>query len=86
MRVVSLLPSATDTIVALQLSNLLVGRSHEVQGAHCNSCVCAYEQLLLQESSSALPFKQGLRTPSLILQPTDSVCSVTGPRSKGCPP
>jgi hypothetical protein len=31
MRVVSLLPSATDTIVALQMSNLLVGRSHEVR-------------------------------------------------------
>ena len=30
LRVVSLLPSATDTVVALGLAPLLVGRSHEV--------------------------------------------------------
>lgn len=29
LRVVSLLPSATDTVVALGLAHLLVGRSHE---------------------------------------------------------
>lgn len=32
-RVISLLPSATDTVVALQAAHLLVGRSHEVQCA-----------------------------------------------------
>lgn len=36
MRVVSLLPSATDTLVALDLANLLVGRSHEVGGGVAN--------------------------------------------------
>lgn len=30
-RVVSLLPSATDTLVALGMARLLVGRSHEVR-------------------------------------------------------
>ena len=30
LRVVSLLPSATDTVVALGLEPILVGRSHEV--------------------------------------------------------
>ena len=35
LRVLSLLPSATDTVVALQLQHLLVGRSHE----------CDWEQL-----------------------------------------
>lgn len=29
LRVLSLLPSATDTVVALKLQHLLVGRSHE---------------------------------------------------------
>lgn len=33
MRVVSLLPSATDTLVALNLTHLLVGRSHECDAA-----------------------------------------------------
>lgn len=37
LRVVSLLPSATDTVIALNLQHLLVGRSHEVgPGAGCN--------------------------------------------------
>jgi len=37
LRVVSLLPSATDTVVALGLAHLLVGRSHEARprAAHC---------------------------------------------------
>jgi len=33
MRVVSLLPSATDTLVALNLAQYLVGRSHECDAA-----------------------------------------------------
>lgn len=36
LRVLSLLPSATDTVVALKLEHLLVGRSHEVSG--CGGC------------------------------------------------
>ena len=37
LRVISLLPSATDTVVALGLESLLVGRSHEVNKGFIHS-------------------------------------------------
>ena len=35
MRVASLLPSATDVVIALDKASLLVARSHEVCGVAC---------------------------------------------------
>jgi iron complex transport system substrate-binding protein len=44
LRVVSLLPSATDTLVALGLAQLLVGRTHECEGA-AHAAVCTESKL-----------------------------------------